>query len=398
MPVFATAIAAAALTGVLVVATAAGVVMTAVAVGLVVLVLTMGVVGNVPLPSMRVVAWVALLGGVGCIGWTAWDGIPSLTPVSAMLGPALLVLIVVQLARRGERTMLTADIAFGVTGVALAFMPMFWLTTRMAPNGFTVVALGLLGVGVAALAEAIPVAPAARRIVALLAAAAAAAVVVLQVRAVAEAVPAVAGVVLAVFGAIMAAAAFAVGDRAVAEGVAGVRPQAEPERVPPPAQLGVEPPVAVSGAAAERSRPTRASGGPEQRQHESDGGTSTTETMDATGDATGDAREDTTGDTREDTTGDTAEDTTGDITTDSMGDSMGDTVGDTTGTSETAETAEPEMTASDGWFARAAQEPPAEPESATATSATAALIALRVTLPVTLAGPVVYLLARILVG
>src|SRR5690625_3808810 len=265
--------------------------MTAVAVGLVVLVLTMGVVSNVPPPSMRVVAWVALLGGVGCIGWTAWEGVPSLTPVSVMLGPALLVLIVVQLARRGERTMLTADVAFGVTAVALAFMPMFWLTTRMAPNGFTVVALGLLGVGVAALAEAIPVAPSARRIVALLVAAAASAVVVLQVRAVAEAVPAVAGVVLAVFGAIMAAAAFAVGDRAVAEGVAGVRPEVEPERVPPPAQLGVEPPVAVSGAAAERSRPDRASGTPEQRQDESDSGTSTTETMDATEDA----REHTTG-------------------------------------------------------------------------------------------------------
>src|SRR5690625_121359 len=148
--------------GVLVVATAAGVVMAAVAVDLVVLMLTMGVVGCVPLRSMRVVAWVALLGGVGCIGWTAWEGVPSLTPVSVMLGPALLVLIVVQLARRGERTMLTADVAFGVTGVALAFMPMFWLTTRMAPNGLTVVAVGLLGVGVVALAEGIQAARAGR--------------------------------------------------------------------------------------------------------------------------------------------------------------------------------------------------------------------------------------------
>jgi hypothetical protein len=75
------------------------------------------------------------------------------------------------------------------------------------------VGLGLLGVGVVAVAEAIPLSPAARRMLAVLVAAGLAAGLVFLIDDVAVTVPAVGAVVVTAFGALTAASALAAVDR-----------------------------------------------------------------------------------------------------------------------------------------------------------------------------------------
>jgi hypothetical protein len=192
---------------------------TVLAAGVVVVqfVFALGGVRRTSVPATRLAGWLALTVGVAGSVWTAFADTADLKPVASLLGPALVVAVVVQLARRDGRAYLTESLTLAVGACALAVLPVAWIALRGADGGAYAVGLGLLGVGVVALAEAIPLSPAVRRMLAVLAATALAAGLVSLIDDVAEAVPAVGAVVVTAFGALAATSALAAVDRLGAE-------------------------------------------------------------------------------------------------------------------------------------------------------------------------------------
>jgi hypothetical protein len=192
---------------------------TVLAAGVVVVqfVFALGGVRRASVPATRLAGWLALTVGVAGSVWTAFADTADLKPVASLLGPALVVAVVVQLARRDGRAYLTESLTLAVGASALAVLPVAWIALRGADGGAYAVGLGLLGVGVVALAEAIPLSPAVRRMLAVLAATALAAGLVSLIDDVAEAVPAVGAVVVTAFGALAATSALAAVDRLGAE-------------------------------------------------------------------------------------------------------------------------------------------------------------------------------------
>jgi hypothetical protein len=192
---------------------------TVLAAGVVVVqfVFALGGVRRTSVPATRLAGWLALTVGVAGSVWTAFADTADLKPVASLLGPALVVAVVVQLARRDGRAYLTESLTLAVGASALAVLPVAWIALRGADGGAYAVGLGLLGVGVVALAEAIPLSPAVRRMLAVLAATALAAGLVSLIDDVAEAVPAVGAVVVTAFGALAATSALAAVDRLGAE-------------------------------------------------------------------------------------------------------------------------------------------------------------------------------------
>jgi len=172
---------------------------TVLAAGVVVVqfVFALGGVRRASVPAARLAGWLALTVGVAGSVWTAFADTADLKPVASLLGPALVVAVVVQLARRDGR----------------AVLPVAWIALRGADGGAYAVGLGLLGVGVVAVAEAIPLSPAVRRMLAVLVATALAAGLVSLIDDMAEAVPAVGAVVVTAFGALAATSALAAVDR-----------------------------------------------------------------------------------------------------------------------------------------------------------------------------------------
>ena len=174
-------------------------------------VFVMGAVRMAPIPAANSAAWLALLVGGGATGWTAWAGLPGLSPVAIVLGPALVLAIVVQLFRRDGRPRLTASLTLTVAACVLAVLPVAWVGLRYADGGSYAVALGLLGAGVAVLADALGISVMLRRLLAVLVAAALAAAMVVWLESFST-VPAVSAVAVAAFGAVMAIVALAVVD------------------------------------------------------------------------------------------------------------------------------------------------------------------------------------------
>lgn len=217
MPSLSASLAAAALAGVLALASSAGPALVAAAVVLVQVVLALGGMRALGVPAVRASAWVAVLAGIGAAAWTYQADHPGLTPLLGVVGPALVVAIVLQLLRRDDRHDLTVALAVSVTVVALTALPVLWLALRFAPEGEHSVGLALLGVGVVCLGEALPVSRAVRRFLGVIAAAAAAAAVVTLVDGFSDVVPAVSAVVVATFAGVLAAVAFAVVDRLAEE-------------------------------------------------------------------------------------------------------------------------------------------------------------------------------------
>ena len=194
-------------------ASAAGRTVLAAAVVVVQFVFALGGVRRATVPAARAAGWLALTVGVVGSVWTAFADTANLRPVASLLGPALVVAVVVQLTRRASREYLTESLTLSVGASALAALPVAWIALRSADGGAYAVGLGLLGVGVVAVAEAIPLSPAARRMLAVLVAAGLAAGLVFLIDDIAVAVPAVGAVVVTAFGALTAASALAAVDR-----------------------------------------------------------------------------------------------------------------------------------------------------------------------------------------
>ena len=197
----------------LVLASAAGRTVLAAAIVVVQFVFALGGVRRAAVPAARPAGWLALTVGVVGSVWTAFADTANLKPAASLLGPALVVAMVVQLARTASREYLTESLALAVGASALAVLPVAWISLRGAEGGAYAVGLGLLGVGVVAVAEAIPLSSAARRMLAVLVAAGLAAGLVSLIDGVAAAVPAVGAVVVTAFGALTATSALAAVDR-----------------------------------------------------------------------------------------------------------------------------------------------------------------------------------------
>ncbi|HEU4544143.1 MAG TPA: hypothetical protein VFR23_23635 [Jiangellaceae bacterium] len=202
---------AAGLIGVLAVGSAAGGEFLAAGVLIAQVVFVMGAVRVAPVPAASGAAWLALLVGAGATAWTAWAGLPGLSPVAIVLGPALVLAIVLQLVRRDGRPRLTASLTLAVSACVLVVLPVAWVGLRYADGGGHAVALGLLGAGIAVLADALRVSAMLRRLLGVLVAAALAAGLVVWLETF-SLVPAVSAVVVAAFGAVMAIVALAAVD------------------------------------------------------------------------------------------------------------------------------------------------------------------------------------------
>ncbi|HSK27915.1 MAG TPA: hypothetical protein VK894_13475 [Jiangellales bacterium] len=211
------ALIAAGLAGVLVLATVVGAPLLAAGVAVVVLVLTWGAIRPAEVPGSGRAAGLALVVGLGGLaGLIVQDG-PDLGPLTAVLGPSLVVAIALQVARRDGRPRLTASLTLAVTACALALLPATWVALRASVDGQASVLVGLTGVGVACLLEGLPGSRAMVRTLSVLVAGGSGALLSLTVLAVRDAAPPLNAVTLATFAAVATAAANAAVDRIAAE-------------------------------------------------------------------------------------------------------------------------------------------------------------------------------------
>ncbi|MGH8825036.1 MAG: hypothetical protein ACRDVN_11220 [Jiangellaceae bacterium] len=178
---------------------------------------TLGGVRSSSVHEARPAGWLALAVAVAASVWTVADGTASMRPVAALLGPALLAGVAIQLVRRDGRPGLTASLTLTVAACALGVLPVAWIALRSADSGVYAIGLGLLGVGAVGLAEGLPLPVAVRRALAVLVAGGLAAGLVLLFADVAAAVPAVGAVVVAALTALTAVTALAAVDRIGAE-------------------------------------------------------------------------------------------------------------------------------------------------------------------------------------
>jgi hypothetical protein len=207
---------AAALVAVLALAAAVGRPLLGAGVAVVQVVFTLGGVRPAPVPAARAGAWLALVVSVGGSVWMAVVDLNGVWPVAVLLALAFVAAITIQLSRHNGRPDVTMSLSMTVTACALALLPVAWLALRMAESGTLAVLLGLLGVGVAGLAELLPMPAAARRSIAILLAGAVAAGLMIVAGGVA-AEPAVTGMIVTAFAAVSAVLAIAAVDRVAAE-------------------------------------------------------------------------------------------------------------------------------------------------------------------------------------
>ncbi|NED94966.1 hypothetical protein G1H11_06530 [Phytoactinopolyspora alkaliphila] len=240
-------LAAAALAAVLGLASTSGSVLLAVGIAIVQIVFALGVVGSSDLSSARAAGWLGLTAGIGALVWIELSGTADLTPMAGVLGPTVLAAFVIQLLRRDGRSGLNTALSLVVTACVLIVMPVLWLSLHTTPEGTHTVTLALLGVGTVALAEALPISRAVRRVVGVLVASTGAAVLVSLVNTLGEAVPAVSAVVIAAFAGVMSAVAFAVADRLAGESGLGL-PVASPNDDDLSGAADAEPGLTASGA------------------------------------------------------------------------------------------------------------------------------------------------------
>lgn len=125
-----------------------------------------------PLPTQRRSVVLCLLAAAAAtVGVLLTGGERGGGPVAAVLGLAIVFALVLQLLRRDGRPALLASLTLSLTVAALCVLPVLWLATRQASGGRAGTTLGLLGVAVAALTEALPLNRALRRVLAPLVAA-----------------------------------------------------------------------------------------------------------------------------------------------------------------------------------------------------------------------------------
>jgi hypothetical protein len=162
---------------------------------------------------------------------------PDLGVLAPVLGMALLAAIALQLGRRRGRDQLTGSLTFTVTATVLAGLLVTWVVLRSAPHGVVSVGVGLAGVGVVALAEALPGSRPIWRLVGIIGAAAAGAALA-SLEVVRDAAPPVNVMVLAALTALLAATGCAVVDRVEQE--AGATPGRRARHASGSAPLGLD--------------------------------------------------------------------------------------------------------------------------------------------------------------
>lgn len=151
------ALAAAGLTGVLLLGSVAGETTLALAVMVVQVVLLAGLVRHVGVPMARAAGGLALLTGAAAALTAAYrGGAAGFSLVAAILGLAFLGGIVLQLARRHGRNELTTSLTFTMTAVVLAVLLVPWVVLRTTPNGAVSVGVALAGVIAVCLVEVFP--------------------------------------------------------------------------------------------------------------------------------------------------------------------------------------------------------------------------------------------------
>jgi hypothetical protein len=221
----------AALVAVLALAAAVGRPLLGVGIAAVQVVFTLGGVRPAPVPAARSGAWLALMVSIGASAWMVFADPNGRWPVAVLLGPAFVAAIAIQLGRQDGRRAMTMSLTMTVAACALAVLPVAWLALRATEGGVHAVWLGLLGVGVVGLADALPIPVVARRFLAILLAGGVAAGLMLVAGGVAAAVPKVGGVVVAAFAALSAVIAVAAVDRVAAEAGDGTVSVLTPLRV-----------------------------------------------------------------------------------------------------------------------------------------------------------------------
>lgn len=262
MPMVKGPLMSAAVAAALALASVAGPMVLAAGLGIVILLLTLGSAAATGLPTARRASWLAAAAGVVALVWTAVDGRPDLTPIAATLGPAFVIILILQLARRDGRPRLASALTFAVATAALAVMPVMWLALRHAVSGPTAVLFGLLGVGVVSFAEAVPVSRSGRRLVSIVVASGIATAVAVLTAGSSGAVPPVSAVVLTAFGAALTVAAFAAVDRLAADighdaPTQGLQTEPVPSPVPDHRQVLVTEPSGVPSPRTDADRQNR---------------------------------------------------------------------------------------------------------------------------------------------
>lgn len=214
------ALLAAGLTGLLVLASAVGSWVLLGGVVLTMAVLLTGAVQAVRVPVAEPAAALALVAGaLAAVLAVIDDDAPDLGVLAPVIGLGLLGGLGLELARRRGRDQLTASLTFTVTALVLAGLLVTWVVLRAAPHGAVSVGIALAGVGVVALAEALPGSRPIWRLVGIIAAAGVGAVLA-SMQVVKDAAPPVNVMVLAALTALLATAAGAVVDRMELEAVA----------------------------------------------------------------------------------------------------------------------------------------------------------------------------------
>ena len=98
-------------------------------------VFTLGGVRPAAVPAARPGAWLALVVSIGASVWVIVGDPSELWPVAALLGPAVVAAVMIQLARRGGRQALTASLTMTVAACALALLPVAWVALVGAEGG-----------------------------------------------------------------------------------------------------------------------------------------------------------------------------------------------------------------------------------------------------------------------
>jgi hypothetical protein len=181
---------------------------------IVVLIFALGAVRSSGIVASRPIAWLAVAVGLVSLSWTYIDESPDLGPMVAVLGVSFVVAIMIQLGRRDGRPALTLSLAASVSACVLAALPVLWLAMYSVNEvGSSAVELGLLGVGMVALLESVPISRAIRRVLGVLLSAAIASALGAMISDLSDSVPPVSAVVVTAIAGLITAVAYAITDR-----------------------------------------------------------------------------------------------------------------------------------------------------------------------------------------
>jgi hypothetical protein len=98
-------------------------------------------------------------GFIGDIAMVVHEDDPSLGPLAGILGPAMVGVIAIQLARRDDRRRVTASVTATATATVMSVLAAALVAERGATHGRTVTVVAVLAAGVTTVVLALPVRP-----------------------------------------------------------------------------------------------------------------------------------------------------------------------------------------------------------------------------------------------